>query len=104
MTSPPRPTAPWTPSYTAAGRTGGRRRARGDGLGGPAPDRVRVLGTAGSAGVELRTGGDLAPHRLVADGYADLTARGASADAVRLTWASGSPAPSVAEVVFVPRV
>ncbi|MGH3377473.1 MAG: discoidin domain-containing protein, partial [Actinoallomurus sp.] len=64
-------------------------------------DRVRVLGTAGSAGVEIRTGGTWRRIGSMADGYADLNARGADTDAVRLTWASGSPAPSVGEIVFV---
>lgn len=64
-------------------------------------ERVRVLGTAGAAGVEIRTGGTWHHIGDVRDGYADLGARGANVDAVRLTWSSGSPAPSISEIVFV---
>jgi hyaluronoglucosaminidase len=64
-------------------------------------ERVRVLGTAGSAEVEIRTGTTWHHAGTVRDGYADVNARGANADAVRLTWSSGSPAPSISEIVFV---
>jgi hypothetical protein len=61
---------------------------------------VRVLGTAGSARVEVHTNGT---WRHIGDfraGRTDLEAGGAMVDAVRLTWASGSPAPSIAAIVF----
>jgi hyaluronoglucosaminidase len=65
------------------------------------PDRVRVLGT-GAAHVEIRTGGTWRHIGEFRGGYADLPAAGATADAVRLTWVPGSPAPSISEVVFDP--
>jgi hyaluronoglucosaminidase len=62
--------------------------------------RVRVLGSAGSAAVEIRADGT---WRHIGDFRADhteLNAEGANADAVRLTWHIGSPAPSISEIVF----
>jgi hyaluronoglucosaminidase len=64
--------------------------------------RVRVLGSAGSATVEVRADGTWRHIGAFRNGYADLPAGGAPVDAVRLTWDYGSPAPSVAEVVPVP--
>jgi hyaluronoglucosaminidase len=65
-------------------------------------ERVRVLGSAGSAGVQIRVGGTWRHIGDFHNGYADLNAGGVLADAVRLTWDSGSEAPSVSEVVPVP--
>jgi hyaluronoglucosaminidase len=61
-----------------------------------------VLGSSGSATVEVRAGGTWRHIGTFRNGYADLPAGGAPVDAVRLTWDSGSPAPSVSEVVPVP--
>ncbi len=64
-------------------------------------DRVRVLGAAGEAGVQIKAGGTWHHLGELRDGYADLPARGTVVEAVRLVWATGSPAPSIGEVVFV---
>jgi hyaluronoglucosaminidase len=64
--------------------------------------RVRVLGSAGTAAVEVRTGGTWRHIGVFRNGFADLPAGGDPVEAVRLTWESGSPAPSISEVVPVP--
>jgi hyaluronoglucosaminidase len=64
--------------------------------------RVRVLGSAGTAAVEVRTGGTWRHIGVFRNGFADLPVGGDPVEAVRLTWESGSPAPSISEVVPVP--
>jgi hyaluronoglucosaminidase len=64
-------------------------------------DRIRVLGSAGSAHVEAHAEGGWRHVGKLRDGYADLRAAGLTADAVRLSWDAGSPVPSISEVVLV---
>ncbi|MCW2863599.1 MAG: Beta-N-acetylhexosaminidase [Actinoallomurus sp.] len=66
-------------------------------------ERVRVLGTAGAAEVEVRAGGTWRHIGVLREGCADLETGGMSVDAVRLAWHRDSPAPSINEVVFAPR-
>ncbi|MBN9618751.1 MAG: hypothetical protein J0H43_03350, partial [Actinobacteria bacterium] len=62
-------------------------------------DRVAVVGH-GQATVQVDLGGTWrAIGRLAASGYTELPAGGATASAIRLLWAAGSPAPTIAEVV-----
>ncbi len=67
----------------------------------PAPrplDRVEVAGT-GSADVQVRVGGSWRTLGRLAGSYTELKAHAAIADAIRLAWTTGSPAPKIAEVV-----
>jgi hyaluronoglucosaminidase len=61
-------------------------------------DRVEVAGT-GSASVQVRVDGSWRTLGQLAAGYTELKAHAVTADAIRLAWAAGSPAPRIAEVV-----
>jgi hyaluronoglucosaminidase len=62
-------------------------------------DSVVIAGT-GQAAVQLKVGDSWRGiGELHASGYTQLTAGGAAASAIRLQWAAGSDAPTVAEIV-----
>jgi hyaluronoglucosaminidase len=61
-------------------------------------DRVEVAGT-GTGSVQVRVGGAWRTLGPLSAGYTELRAHAVAADAIRLAWTAGSPAPSIAEVV-----